>query len=349
MKAAILTGIGKFETRHVPDPGPSGDTDVLIRIKMVGVCGSDLHYYTTGRIGSQVVKFPFIVGHEASGIVERIGKKVRRVKPGQRIAIDPAVSCGQCDQCKVGREHTCRKLRFMGAPGQMEGAMQEFVMMDEKNCYPIDDAVTFEQATLSEPLAIAVYSVDQSRVPRAASVAILGVGPIGISVFHVLRTRDIGNVYVTDKIEDRLTFSKQLGPTWTGNPLRSDIVKGILGRESLMIDVVYECSGDPSAIRQGVELLKPGGRLVIVGIPEVDEISLPIHELRRKEITIVNIRRQVHCTQKAIDLLTRRQIKMDSAVTHHFRLDEVQKAFDCVAAYKDGVMKAMIRLDGDHP
>jgi threonine dehydrogenase-like Zn-dependent dehydrogenase len=111
------------------------------------------------------------------------------------------------------------------------------------------------------------------------------------------------------------------------------------------LDVVYECSGDVVAISQAVQLLKPGGTLALVGIPEVDEISFRIHELRRKEITIVNIRRQAHCTQKAIDLLARREINMDSMVTHRFALEETQKAFDLLANYRDGVMKAMIILD----
>jgi L-iditol 2-dehydrogenase len=345
VRAVYLTGIGEFETRQVPDPKIINDTDVLIRIKSVGVCGSDLHYYATGRIGSQVVEFPFIVGHEASGVVEQTGIKGTKVKPGQRIAIDPAISCGQCDQCKSGRENTCRKLRFLGAPKQMEGALCDRIVLPEPSCYPIADSMTFEQATLSEPLAIAVYSVERSRLPENAHVGILGAGPIGMSVFHVLRTKGVGTVYVTDKIEDRLAFSKQLKPAWVGNPDRADIVKEISRLDPLLLDVVYECSGDAEAIRQAVQLLKPGGTLALVGIPEVDEISFRIHELRRKEITIVNIRREVHCTQKAIDLLARHEINMDSMVTHRFPLEETQKAFDVVANYRDGVMKAMITLD----
>jgi L-iditol 2-dehydrogenase len=345
MKATLLTGIGQFEIRQVPDPKIVNDSDVLVRIKTVGVCGSDIHYYTIGRIGSQVVQFPFIVGHETAGIVEKTGKKVTRVKAGQRIAVDPAVSCGKCDQCKAGRENTCRELRFLGAPKQLEGSLCEYVVLPEKNCFPIGESMTFEQATLAEPLSIGVYSVERSALPAKANLAILGVGPIGMSVFHVLRTRDVGHVYVTDKIEERLALSRNLNPKWAGNPNRVDVVKEISKIEPLLLDVVYECSGDPRAIAQGVGLLKPGGTLVIVGITETDEVSFPIHELRRKEITILNIRRQLHCTQKAIDLLARRKINMDSMVTHRFPLEETQKAFDLVANYRDGVMKAMILVD----
>lgn len=345
MKAAFLTAIKNFETNNIPDPQLESDSDVLVRVKAVGVCGSDMHYYTTGRIGSQVVKYPFIVGHESAGVVEKIGRGVTRVKPGQKVAIEPAVSCGECDQCKSGRENTCRTLRFLGAPGQMEGAMREYVVMPEENCFPMKESTTFEQGALSEPLAITVYAVERSAVQAGANVAILGVGPIGMSVFHVLRTKNIGNVYVTDKIDARLEFAKGLKPRWVGNPDHDVVVKEISRLEPLMMDVVFECSGDPAAIVQAVHLMKPGGKLMIVGIPEVDDISLPAHELRRKEIAIINVRRQNHCTQKAIDLLEQHKVDMDSLVTHRFSLEEAAKAFDLVADHRDGVMKAMIHID----
>jgi len=345
MKAALLSGIHQFEIREVSNPEIIHDTDVLIRIKTVGICGSDIHYYNLGRIGSQVVHFPFIVGHEAAGIVEKIGKKVTRVRPGQRIAIDPSVSCGYCDQCQAGRENTCRNLLFLGNPGQLKGALCEYIVLPENCCYPITDAITFDQAVLTEPLAIAVYSVEKSHPAANANVGILGVGPIGLSVFHVLRMIEVGNVYITDKIQDRLEFARQLKPRWYGNPDQTDIVEEVLKLEPLQLDIVYECSGDLAAIEQAIKLLKPGGKLLLVGIPELDEISLPIHEMRRKEITIINVRRQVHCTQKAIDLLDQRKIKIDAMATHHFPLEKTAEAFDLVANYRDGVIKAMITMD----
>ncbi len=345
MKAALLTDIGKFAIRNVADPEITSDTDVLIRIKMVGVCGSDMHYYTTGRIGSQVVRFPFIIGHEAAGIVERTGSKVTRVKAGQRIAIDPAVSCGDCDQCRTGRANTCRSLLFLGNPQQLGGALCEFIVLDQNCCFPIDDRLTFEQAVLSEPLAIAVYAVERSQLPPKASVAILGAGPIGMSVFHVLRLNSVGNVYITDKIQERLDFGRLLNPRWSGNPDRTHVVKEISDLEPLLLDIIFECSGEKEAFDQSFQLLKPGGTLVVVGIPELDAIPFPMHELRRKEITILNIRRQAHCTQKAIDLLADRRINLDAMVTHHLSLEETQQAFELVSRYRDGVMKAMITID----
>ena len=344
MKAALFTGIRKFETRQVPEPEITRPTDVRIRIKMVGVCGSDIHYFNTGRIGSQIIQFPFTIGHEAAGTVEQVGPKVTRVKLGQRIAIDPAVFCDHCDQCRAGREHTCRELLFLGCPGQLAGALCEHLVLPETCCFPIKDRTTFEQAVLSEPLAIAVYAVERAKLPAKANVAVLGAGPIGMSVFHVLRASGVGEVFITDKIPERLKFAQKLIPKYYGNPDRTDVVREIAKVEPLLMDSVFECSGDRMAYDQAVRLLKPGGTLALVGIPEFDDVSFPIHDLRRKEITITNIRRQAHCTQKAIDWLETKKINLDAMVTHHFSLAETQQAFDLVANYRDGVMKAIINV-----
>jgi L-iditol 2-dehydrogenase len=345
MKAVLLTGIKHFEIKQIPKPEIVHDTDVLIRIKMVGICGSDIHYYTQGRIGSQVVQFPFIMGHEAAGIVESTGKKVTRVKTGQRIVIDPVISCGHCDQCQAGRENTCRNLRFLGNPVLLPGVLCEYIVLPENCCFAISERMTFEQATLSEPLSIAVYSVERSGLPDKAKAAILGVGPIGMSIFHVLRTKNVGAIYTTDKIPARLEFSQKLNPRWCGNPDHIDVVREISKMEPLLLDIVYECCGDQEALNQAIQLLKPGGILVLVGIPEIDQISFSVHELRRKEISIINISRQAHYTQKAIDLQEYQQIKMEAMVTHHFPLEETNQAFDLVANHRDGVMKTMISVE----
>jgi len=149
MKAFKLTGIRQMEMMEVSDPQIVNADDVLIRMKTVGVCGSDVHYYETGRIGSQVVQYPFTVGHEGSGIVEAVGATVKTVKPGDRIAIEPAMPCGICDQCLVGRPHTCRKLRFLGCPKQAEGCLSEYIVMPEKSCFKISARTTFDEAALS--------------------------------------------------------------------------------------------------------------------------------------------------------------------------------------------------------
>lgn len=342
MKAMVLTGIRQIELRDVPDPAIRNDTDVLLKMGAIGVCGSDIHYYTTGRIGSQVVKYPFIVGHECAGTVLKVGAAVRRVKPGDRIAVEPAMPCWGCDQCRAGRPHTCRKLKFLGTPGQGDGCLSDLLVMPETSCFPIHASTTLEQAALSEPFSIGLYAAKLGVMPPNATVAILGAGPIGLSVLAAARQLGAGRVYMTDRIDRRVAVAKTAGADWAANPDRTDAVADILRAEPLQIDVVYECCGQQDAMDQGVELLKPGGRLVLVGIPEVDRIAFSIDKLRRKEIVVQNVRRQNHCVQPALDLIESAKVRLDYMITHRFPLERTKEAFDLVAAYGDGVVKAFI-------
>jgi L-iditol 2-dehydrogenase len=309
---------------------------------MVGVCGSDVHYYETGRIGEQVVEYPFIVGHECAATVEAVGNAVAKVKPGDTVVVEPAVSCHNCAQCEIGRENTCYNLRFLGTPGQGPGCLCEYLIMPEECCFPVNGDLTFEQAALCEPLAISAYSVDQAKLPENAEVAILGSGPIGLCTFVSAKAKNANACYMTDKINKRIDAAKKTGATWVGNPDEQDIVKEILTQKPDGLDVAFECAGQQETIDQCIDLLKPGGRLILTGIPRSDRISLSIDKTRRKEITIVNIRRQNKTTQKAVDLIASGKVNVDFMVTHHFPLDQTKDAFELVAGYRDGVIKAMI-------
>ncbi len=346
MKAMMLTGIGKMEMREVADPEIAGESDVLVRLAAVGVCGSDVHYYRTGRIGSQVVEYPFTVGHECAGIVEAVGPAVTRVKPGDRVAIDPAMPCWQCDQCLAGRHHTCRKLRFLGCPGQAAGCLSERIVMPAESCIPIKDEMTMEQAAVSEPLSIGVYAVKLSAVPMAgAKIGILGAGPIGLSVLLPAKAQGAEKIYVTDKIDERLDIAAKAGATWTGNPNSQDIVEEISRCEPLLLDVVFECCGQQEALDQAIKLLKPGGKLMIIGIPETDRVCFGIDDMRRRELCVQNVRRQIDCVQPSLDMIDRGEINVDFMVTHRFSFEQTPEAFELVADYRDGVVKAMIEFD----
>lgn len=344
MKAMLLTGIEQIQMYEVPDPVIKNDTDVLIKMAIVGVCGSDVHYYVSGKIGSQVVQYPFAVGHEGAGVVEKVGSAVNDIKPGDRIAIEPAVSCWRCDQCKAGRHHTCRNLKFLGCPGQIEGCLSEYIVMPQESCFKIKDSMTFEQAAISEPLAIGVYGVKQSVPMQGARIGILGAGPIGLSVLLPAKAQGAGKIYVTDRIDDRVEAAKKAGADWAGNPDKQNIIEDILKEEPGGLDVVFECCGQQGALDQALELLKPGGKLMLIGIPAVDRISFGIDKLRRKEICVQNVRRQVDCVQEALDVIDNKEIDVDFMVTHHFPFEKTKEAFDLVANYTDGVIKAMIEF-----
>lgn len=345
MKSMKLTGILQMKLMEVPKPEIKNNNDVLIKMKAVGVCGSDVHYYTSGKIGSQVVEYPFTVGHEGAGVVEAVGKNVKTVKPGDRIAIEPAMHCGECDQCKAGRPHTCRKLNFLGCPQQVEGCLSEYIVLPEHCCLPISNTMTFDQAAISEPLAIGLYAVKLSISMKGATIGILGAGPIGESVLLPAIAMGAGKVFMTDKIDERLALAKQNGAFWTGNPINEDIVASISEQEPLLLDVVFECCGQQEALDQAIEILKPGGKLMIIGIPEFDRWSLSADKIRRKEVCIQSVRRQNHCTIEALDLMRNRIVDVDNWVTHRFKLENTKDAFDLLTTYKDGVLKAMIDFD----
>jgi len=276
----MLTGIREMEMKEVSEPELVKDTDVLIRLKVLAVCGSDVHYYVSGKIGNQIVQYPFPVGHECAGIVEKVGKAVRKVKVGDRIAIEPAMSCYDCDQCKSGRFHTCRNLKFLGCPGQAGGSLSEFIVMPEPSCLPIPDCMTYDQAAISEPLAIGVYAVNRSIPMEGAKVGILGFGPIGMSVQLPAIAKGAAKVYATDKIDRRFQIALRSGASYAGNVVNTNVVKEILSLEPQGLDVIFECCGQQEAIDQAFDLLKPGGVLMLIGIPEFDHWSFPVDKGR---------------------------------------------------------------------
>jgi L-iditol 2-dehydrogenase len=343
MKAAFLTGVRALEIREVPAPRVVNDDDVLVRSRAVGVCGSDLHYYLSDRVGGDIVRYPFIPGHECAGTVEGVGKAVTRVKPGDAVVIEPAVSCGVCDQCRTGRPHTCRKLLFLGHYGELTGGMAEFALAPERNCVPLPAKMGVVQGALAEPLSIALYAAGLAGSIRGKTAAVLGAGPIGLCAVMALKAEGAAAVYATEKVEARLAAAGTAGAGWAGNPDREDVVAGILERESLGLDLVYECCGEQSALDQAVALLKPGGTLVVVGIPLEPRASFESGKLRRKEIRIQSVRRQNKCLEKAVAMIHTGRIPVDFLATHFFTLDEAREAYETAAERRDGIIKAVVR------
>jgi len=344
MKVAYLTGIRRVEVGEAPAPRLGGPDEVLLKIHSVGVCGSDIHYYTQGRIGSQVVKFPFTVGHECAGTVVETGTNVSSLRAGQRVAIDPLVACGQCDQCRAGRRHTCRNQKFLGIPGQMTGALCEFLSLPAECCYRIPDSMSLAQAVMVEPFSIGLHAVRLAELAPGSRIGILGVGPIGLCVLIAARATLGCRVYATDLVDYRLETARRCGAQWTGNPTSQDIVRAIAELETLGLDCVFECAGDQAAFDQAVELIKPGGALSIVSIPEAARISFSMEHLRRKELRIQNVRRQNQCVTPAIEMIASGAADVDPLVTHQFPIARSAEAFELVAAREGGVVKALISV-----
>ncbi len=344
MKSIKLTNIQELRIVDVPPPDKLRAHDVLIKVKVVGICGSDIHYYQMGRIGSQVIQFPFTVGHEMAGTIEAVGSGVRNLQPGQRIAVDPLIACNQCYQCKAGRHNTCRNQKFLGCPGQMEGCLSEYIVLPDSCCFPVPETVSLEAAVLCEPLAIGFYAVIQSAELKNKTLGILGAGPIGLSVMLACMENKAQKIYMTDILDYRCDTAARNGATWAGNPQNEDIVKIITQKEPLLLDVVFECCGKQEAFDQALSVVKPGGKVMIIGIPEFDRYSFQVDTARRKEITFQNVRRQNKCAQFTIDKVASGNVRPLFMATHNFPYNQVKEAFDLVEGYKDGVIKALIHF-----
>lgn len=343
MKSVNLNKPHSFEIVETEIPVIKNPGEVLIRIKSVGVCGSDIHYYTDGKIGDQIVEYPFRIGHECAGIIEQVGEEVKNFLPGDRVAIDPLVSCGQCSQCLSGRFHTCLYQKFLGCPGQIEGALAEFIVLPSRCCYKIPDAISYQRAVLAEPLSIGLHALSFAN-ENEKSFAILGTGPIGLSVLAAAQFKGIKKIYSTDILDYRNEIALKNGTVYSGNPNKQNIVDEILDYEKEGVDVVFDCCGKQEAIDQAIKILKPGGKFILVGIPENDEIKFNPHHIRRKEIQIQNVRRQNEKVEAAIQMIADPDFKFDFMITHNFNFEKTKDAFDLVENYSDGVIKAIINF-----
>ncbi|MCS7306574.1 MAG: alcohol dehydrogenase catalytic domain-containing protein [Thermoguttaceae bacterium] len=344
MKAAFFTGIRRIEIWQTEPPRMELATQVRVRIERVGVCGSDVHYYLHGRIGDQILQLPASLGHECAGRVVEVGPAVHRVKQGDLVAIDPAIVCGRCDQCLADRPNTCRHLQFLGAPGEAPGAVREYLVLPEENCFPLPAGLTLDHAVLAEPLSIGLYAARLARLEPKERVAIFGCGPIGLSVLVWVKLLAGCRVYATDLLNERLAAARRLGADWTGNPQQQDTTAAILQEEPLGVDCVFECSGDAICVSEGIRLAKPGARLLWLGIPPDEQVAVPAHLARRKEITLQLVRRQRGCIQPVLDAMAQGRLDPLWWITHRYPLEKIDEAFELVAQYRDGVLKAIIHL-----
>lgn len=345
MKQVVLKGIRKMELVDVAVPQVVSAEDVKIKMSHIGVCGSDIHYYAEGKIGTQVVTYPFPVGHECSGYIVEKGEMVSGLNIGDLVVVDPSVHCGKCDQCLAGRPHTCRVNRFLGCPDQLDGCLSEFIVMPAFTCFPVSGKMNPVQAALIEPLTIGVYSVNLAKIDKKEiSAGIFGAGPIGLSILMKLKAEGIDDITMVEPLEYRLKKAGEVGANNLINPLKNYVEAIVKSKNELLLDVVFEASGQQDAVTNAVKILKPGGKLVLVGIPPDAKYTFDMDLMRRKELAVINVRRQNHCVEEAIELVVSGKIDIEKMVTHHFSLEETPVAFDIVEGYKDGAIKAMIRV-----
>jgi L-iditol 2-dehydrogenase len=318
MRAAVLRGPRDvvLEERPAPRPGPG---EVVVRIRSVGVCGSDTHYYEHGRIGRFVVDAPLVLGHEAAGEVTELGAGVSRLTLGQRVSIEPGVPDLTCEQCLAGRYNLCPNMRFYATP-PIDGAFAEYAVIHEAFAHPVPDNVSDDAAALLEPLSVGIWACRKGRVTAGSRVLITGAGPIGLLGLEAALAFGATEVIVSDVNADRLALAKQLGAT--------DVVDV---RESRVTDldrppgVLLECSGSPPAIAEGIRALDRAGRAVLVGMGG-DEVPLPLSVVQERELEVTGTFRYAGTWPTAIALVASGRIDLDRLVTGSYSLDQAEEA-----------------------
>jgi L-iditol 2-dehydrogenase len=333
MQVSVLRGVGDVavEQRPVPEPGPG---EVLVEIGSVGVCGSDIHYYEHGRIGPYVVQSPLILGHEAGGVVASTGPGVTSLSVGQRVSIEPGVPCRSCPQCLAGRYNLCPDVKFFATP-PYDGAFSQFVVMPEAFVFAIPDSISDDAAGLLEPLSVGVWACRRAGVAPGSTVLVTGAGPIGLIAAQTARAYGSDEVAVTDVNPHRLRLAQTLG-------LRAiDVSQVPLAEAGIEPDVLIECSGNGRATWDAVSTVARAGRVVLVGMGG-DEVRLPLSYVQDRELVLTGAFRYANTWPTAIGLAASGRVDLDSMVTGHYGLDDVESAL--TAAKNDpAAIKSIVR------
>jgi L-iditol 2-dehydrogenase len=343
IKAAVLYEAEDVRIDLVDMPEITEDDQVLVKIRAVGICGSDIHYYKHGRIGSYIVEKPMILGHESAGEVVSVGKNVKTLKVGDRVALEPGVPCGKCEYCKKGRYNLCSDVKFMATP-PIDGALVEYVVHPAEYVYNLPDNLSFAEGALIEPLAVGMHATRIAEVQSGDRVAILGSGPIGLVTMQAARAKGAAEAIAVDINDFRLNLAKKLGATHLINAKEEDVcqrIKELTNDEG--VDIVFETAGTAITTQQTVEVVKKGGTVVLIGLGAQDVIPINTMKLIWNEIKVQCVQRYANVYDKAISLVSNGRIDLKSMITGEFSLDKTEEAL-VVADKDDKAVKSVINL-----
>jgi L-iditol 2-dehydrogenase len=339
LRAAYIHGVRDVRVGDKPEPKP-GRGDVLIRVAGVGICGSDLHYFTEGAFGSARGTDPFVPGHEIAGWVLE-DRPDLGLKAGALAAIEPAKFCGHCEWCKQGHPNLCPNVEFLGAP-PFHGAMTERIAVTPAQVFALPTGLSVAQAVMLEPLGVALHAVDLAKIEAGETVAVLGCGPIGLCLVQLARAAGAGRIYATDPADYRAAAAKRLGADEVGRA-HTQIADWTEGRG---VDLVLEATNATLAFQHAAETVRIGGRLVLVGIPEGDRYTLGASLVRRKGISVKLSRRMGHVYPRVIAMAAEKRIDLDSLVTHRLELEDTAKGFELGAECREGALKSIVYPNG---
>ncbi|XP_058061189.1 sorbitol dehydrogenase-like [Anopheles bellator] len=342
---AVLYGVEDLRLEQRPVPVPKDD-EVLLEMDCVGICGSDVHYLVAGRIGDFIVKKPMICGHEAAGIVAKVGANVKSLKVGDRVAIEPGYGCRVCEYCKAGDYNLCPDMIFCATP-PCDGNLTRYYAHPADFCYKLPDHVTMEEGALLEPLSVGVHACRRAGVGLGSHVLVLGAGPIGLVTLIVAKTMGADKVLITDLLQNRLDVAKELGADETllipKDISEPELVKLIHERMGCAPDKTIDCSGVAATVRLSFLATKPGGCSVIVGMGAA-EVNVPLVTALVREVDVRGVFRYCNDYPAALSLVASGKINVKRLITHHFNIEETAEAFKTARHGLGGAIKVMIHV-----
>lgn len=326
MIAARLHAVGDLRVATEDGPGDAPPGWSLLAVTSVGICGSDLHWFTDGGIGENRIEHPVVPGHEFAA------RAVTGPYAGRRVAVDPAIPCRACELCLAGHHNLCPTVQFAGH-GTLDGALQEYLVWPDHLLHPLPDELSDDAGALLEPLGVAIHAVGVSHLRPGDDVLVVGAGPIGVLAIQVALRAGAAGVFVTEPLAHRRTTALRYGAAaaWSPAAGAAEILDATGGRG---VDVVIELAGTDSGIATAVTAVRPGGRVALAGIPSEDHSSFPAATARRKGLTFAMVRRMKDTYPRAIALAVD-GVNLDRLVTGRHRLEDAAEAFRA-AAQRDG-------------
>lgn len=343
MKAQVLVKERVFEVQQREIPVASKG-QVVVRIRRVGICGSDVHYWAHGKCGAFKVDGPIVLGHESSGEVVALGEGVNSLKVGDRVALEPGVPCKECFHCRTGKYNLCAAVAFHATP-PFDGTLAEYIVHPADYCFALPTSVSLEEGALIEPLSVGVHACDRAQVGIGSSVLITGAGPIGLVCVLACKSAGATTIIVSDINKDRLKVASTLGATHTIDATAADFGDQVRSFTLGMgADITMDASGAEPAIKAGMLATRAGGKYVSIGRGAKDLLALPFFEIMDREIDLLGVFRYRNTYAKTVALLASKRINVMPLITHTFQLDNALEAFKTAEVGAGGAIKVMLHI-----
>ena len=337
-KGLYLIGKNRFELREENKSFEVGPHEVLLGVKACGVCGSDLTY---AKKSNHSPDNAIVLGHEFTGVVERLGDSVKKLKINDKVVCDAGVSCGKCEYCSSGNHNLCQNVKFYGY-SNYNGGFQKRLVFPEDFCYKIPTNLDMIIATLAEPLAVCLHSLYLSKFKLEMDVAVIGCGPIGLILVKLLRHAGANKIFICEPLKSRRELAIRYGASFSVDPAQENFTSFVMNHTELLgVDRVFEAAGVTESIRLTSNVAKAGGRIIMIGIPLIDQFNISHEEARKKGLTIQMVRRFKNTLLESIKMLAE-GFDLTDLITHIFTLDDAERIFKLNQQYEDDIIKSVL-------